>query len=95
MEKSLYEIARFVGGEIVGDSSIVIRGVSGITEARPGEITFIADSRYADMLEKTEASAVIVSPEVSQSRTRSGSILRPLSVRMSGWGRTSRFMRTW
>ena len=66
MEKSLYEIARFVGGEIVGDSSIVIRGVSGITEARPGEITFIADSRYADMLEKTEASAVIVSPEVSR-----------------------------
>ena len=66
MEKPLYEIAKFVGGEIVGDGDVVITGVSGIKEARPGEITFIADPRYADMLATTEASAVIVSPEVGR-----------------------------
>ena len=66
MEKPLYEIARFVGGEIVGDADVVITGVSGIKEARPGEITFIADSRYADMLTTTQASAVIVSPELGR-----------------------------
>jgi len=66
MEKPLYEIARFVGGEIVGDADVVITGVSGIKEAKPGEITFIADSRYADMLTTTQASAVIVSPELGR-----------------------------
>jgi UDP-3-O-[3-hydroxymyristoyl] glucosamine N-acyltransferase len=65
MEKPLYEIARLVGGKIVGDGDILITGVSGIKEARPGEITFIADSRYAHMLDTTQASAVIVSPEVA------------------------------
>jgi UDP-3-O-[3-hydroxymyristoyl] glucosamine N-acyltransferase len=66
MEKPLYEIARFVGGEIVGDADVVITGVSGIKEAKPGEITFIADSRYASMLTTTQASAVIVSPELGR-----------------------------
>jgi UDP-3-O-[3-hydroxymyristoyl] glucosamine N-acyltransferase len=66
MEKPLCEIAEFVGGEIVGDSSVLISGVSGIREAKPGEITFIADPRYADMLDETNASAVIVSSEVSR-----------------------------
>jgi UDP-3-O-[3-hydroxymyristoyl] glucosamine N-acyltransferase len=65
MEKPLYEIARLIGGEIVGDKNVVIRGVSGIKEAKPGEITFIADSRYVDMLDMTDASAVIVSTELS------------------------------
>ncbi len=66
MEKPLYEIAKFLGGEIVGDGNVLIKGLSGIKEAKPGEITFIADSRYADLLDETEASAVIVSSDVSR-----------------------------
>jgi len=66
MEKPLYEIAELLGGKIVGDGDVVITGVSGIKEAKPGEITFIADSRYAHMLSTTQASAVIVSPEIGR-----------------------------
>jgi len=40
--------------------------VGGIEEAQPGEITFIADSKYLSMLGETKASAVIVSPKVTQ-----------------------------
>jgi UDP-3-O-[3-hydroxymyristoyl] glucosamine N-acyltransferase len=58
-EKTLKEIARFVNGEVVGDGSVIIRGFAGIREASEGEITFLANPKYAPLLEKTAASAVI------------------------------------
>ena len=53
------EIAGIVGGEVVGDGSVEIRGVAGIKEAMPGEITFLANSKYESYLESSNASAVI------------------------------------
>lgn len=66
MEKMLSELAQLVGGEVVGDGGIKIIGVAPIEEARKGEITFIAHPRYLPKLSQTEASAVIVSPEVGE-----------------------------
>jgi UDP-3-O-[3-hydroxymyristoyl] glucosamine N-acyltransferase len=65
MEKMLSELAQLVGGEVIGDGGVKIVGVAPIEEARNGEITFIAHPRYLPKLSKTEASAVIVSPNVS------------------------------
>lgn len=59
MQKTLRELARIVKGEIVGDPDTVITGVSGIKEARKGDITFLANRRYMPLLETTQASAVI------------------------------------
>jgi UDP-3-O-[3-hydroxymyristoyl] glucosamine N-acyltransferase len=59
MEISLEELAGLIGGKVVGDGSVMVSGVSGIREARQGEITFLADPRYASFLEDTRASAVI------------------------------------
>jgi UDP-3-O-[3-hydroxymyristoyl] glucosamine N-acyltransferase len=53
------EIAGIVGGDVVGDGSIEIRGVAGIKEAVPGEITFLANPKYEPYLASTKASAVI------------------------------------
>ena len=66
MEKMLSELAQLVGGEVIGDGGIKIVGVAPIEEARKGEITFIAHRRYLPKLTQTEASAVIVSPKVSE-----------------------------
>ncbi|MBN1912864.1 MAG: UDP-3-O-(3-hydroxymyristoyl)glucosamine N-acyltransferase [Candidatus Omnitrophica bacterium] len=63
--KKLGEIAAFVGGEVVGDAGVVIRGIAGIKEAREGDITFLANTKYFPLLEKTRASAVITSRDVS------------------------------
>ncbi len=60
MAKPLSDIARLVGGEIIGDARIVISGVAGIQDARPGDITFLANPKYSQYLDKTSASAVIV-----------------------------------
>ncbi len=64
MRKTLKEIAAFLDGEVVGDGSIVITGVSGIKEAQKGEITFLANPKYSPLLEKTQASAIITSREI-------------------------------
>jgi len=64
MQKTLGELAEFLGGTAVGDDTTVITGVKGIEEARPGDITFLANPKYARFLETTAASAIIVAPDV-------------------------------
>src|SRR5574339_198440 len=57
--RTLGELASELGGTVIGDDSIVIRGVAGIREAQPGDVTFLANSRYEGYLGETRASAVI------------------------------------
>ncbi len=64
MKKTLSEIADLVGGSVVGDASLAITGLSGIKEAKAGDLTFLANPKYAPLLEKTQASAVLVAPGV-------------------------------
>ncbi|MBW1849979.1 MAG: UDP-3-O-(3-hydroxymyristoyl)glucosamine N-acyltransferase, partial [Deltaproteobacteria bacterium] len=61
MEIPLTEVAQMVGGEIIGDDSIIITGINSLDAALPGEISFFVDRRYTEGLKNTEASAVIVS----------------------------------
>lgn len=65
MRSTLREIAKLVDGEVVGDPAAVITGVSGIKEAREGDLTFLANSRYAHLLSQTRASAIITAKEFS------------------------------
>ncbi len=62
MSKSypLVEIAKWVGGGVRGDGSVRITGVSGIDEAGPKEITWLAQEKYAAKLEVSRAGAVVV-----------------------------------
>ena len=66
MKKRLKELADWVGGMVVGDEEVEIAGVAAIEEAQAGEITFIANPRYLPKLNETQASAVIVSREITQ-----------------------------
>ncbi len=56
----LGEIAEITGGDLSGDPSILITGVAKIEEAKPGELTFLANPKYAKHLGETRASALIV-----------------------------------
>lgn len=64
MQKTLREIAALINGEVLGDDSVVITGVAGIKEARQGDITFLANPKYIPFIEKTQASAIIVSRDI-------------------------------
>jgi UDP-3-O-[3-hydroxymyristoyl] glucosamine N-acyltransferase len=57
--KTLAELARELGGTVVGDGTVALRGVAGIREALPGDVTFLANARYEAHLAETRASAVI------------------------------------
>jgi len=61
--RTLAELAQALGGEVAGDPGVEIQGVAGIREAQPGDITFLANSRYESHLAETRASAVICSRE--------------------------------
>jgi UDP-3-O-[3-hydroxymyristoyl] glucosamine N-acyltransferase len=65
MEIALKELAHVIGGEVAGDGSVIIAGVAGIKEARPGDITFLANPRYEKFMGSTQASAVIAPPGTS------------------------------
>ncbi|MDP8289418.1 MAG: UDP-3-O-(3-hydroxymyristoyl)glucosamine N-acyltransferase [Candidatus Susulua stagnicola] len=61
MRLTLKEVADLVKGELVGDPNVAITGISGIKEAKEGEITFLANPKYAYLLETTKAAAIITS----------------------------------
>src|SRR3989338_9215334 len=64
MHRTLKEIAGLIDGEVVGNPSTVITGVSGIKEAGEGDITFVANPKYFPLIEKTGASAIITSRDI-------------------------------
>ena len=64
MEKTLKELADYLGGEVIGDENIKIKGVMTIDEAREGYITFVSNIKYIKKIEETEASAILVSPGI-------------------------------
>lgn len=60
MEITTSVIASLVKGEVCGDKNAVISGFAKIEEAKPGDITFIANPKYAQYIHTTKATAVLV-----------------------------------
>src|SRR5262245_49989794 len=65
------DIATRVGGDAEGDLDLSIRDVKPIAEAGEGEITFLANSRYAAELARTRAACVVI-PRRLEPRPRDG-----------------------
>ena len=61
MERTLREIADFIGGEVLGDDRVSITGINSIDRASRGEISFFFDSRYEKYIGETKASALLTS----------------------------------
>jgi UDP-3-O-[3-hydroxymyristoyl] glucosamine N-acyltransferase len=57
------ELAHHLNCQYRGDGNTIILGVSSLEKAEKGDLVFCADPKYRYLLEKTEASAVIVSIE--------------------------------
>jgi UDP-3-O-[3-hydroxymyristoyl] glucosamine N-acyltransferase len=56
----LQEIAERLGGTVEGDGSLEITGVNGMELAEQGQITYLAEKKFKDKLNASNASAVIV-----------------------------------
>jgi UDP-3-O-[3-hydroxymyristoyl] glucosamine N-acyltransferase len=64
----LHELAQRLECRLEGESAEEIHGVAGIETAGPGEVTFLANRRYAPNLKTTRASAVFVEDGVEVER---------------------------
>jgi UDP-3-O-[3-hydroxymyristoyl] glucosamine N-acyltransferase len=62
VEKSLNELAEYLGGRVIGEGEVRIRGLASLDEAGGGEITFLANPKYAAKVASTGATAVILPP---------------------------------
>jgi UDP-3-O-[3-hydroxymyristoyl] glucosamine N-acyltransferase len=63
---TLEQLALLVGGQVRGVCEELLVGITGIREARKGQITFMVNPKYGKDLETTQASAVIVGSQPLQ-----------------------------
>ncbi len=61
----LADLAARLGCRLEGDGSIDVSRVAGLDDAGPGDVTFLANARYASRLPGTRASAVIADATVT------------------------------
>ena len=62
----LSELAERINGRLLGDGEVEISGAAPLTEAKPGEFSYLALSGYREQVMATRASAVIVVSEVEK-----------------------------
>lgn len=60
MEFSVEQIAGILSGDIQGDASVTVTGLSKIEEGQPGTLSFLANPKYEEFIYSTKASVVIV-----------------------------------
>ena len=65
----LRELADRLNCRLEGDGEIEIHRVAGIEQARPGDLTFVANPKYLSQLATTRASAVIVTEQVASGQS--------------------------
>jgi len=58
----LAELAAKIGAELEGDGATVVENAAPIESARPGDISFVANSAYVKHIETTRASALVLDP---------------------------------
>jgi UDP-3-O-[3-hydroxymyristoyl] glucosamine N-acyltransferase len=57
------EVAALAGGELVGDGSVRLDGVGPLDRAGPGDVSFLASSKYMAAFHGSRAGAVFCTPE--------------------------------
>lgn len=76
MEMTTGALASLMKGVVDGDPNIVLTGFAKIEEAAEGQLTFIANPKYAHFIESTKASAVLVSKEFDHANPNGVTLLR-------------------
>jgi len=62
----LREIATALGCDLTGDGEIEITGVAGMEHAAPGELTFLANPKYAHKVKDTRARAILTAEPIHE-----------------------------
>ena len=71
MRVTVREVAQLVGGTVIGDEHQPLSGINSLTEAKPGDISFLANPKYDTYLSETKATAVLVASAQKAKRVAS------------------------
>ena len=82
----LADLAKIAGVDLNDETPI--HGISPLQTAGPGEVSFLDNRRYADLLETTRASAVIVHPELA-ARVPATSVALPTPTPYVVWAKVA------
>lgn len=63
------KLAELLSGELLGAAETPITGIGAIDQARPGDLTFIRSTKFAQMWERSKASVAVLAREVGPPRT--------------------------
>lgn len=78
----LKDLAELVQGQIIGDPSLKIAGVSSLEDAREGSLVFVLDPKHLPAALKSKASALIV-PEKAEVKGKSAIAVKSPRLAMS------------
>jgi len=73
----LAELAQRLGATLKGDPTVTITGVASIETAGPGDLTFVANPKYAALARSTKAAAILVEPDFAEIATPTLRITNP------------------
>lgn len=75
MRITVADIVARLGGECVGDATLLIDGIATLEAATPASIGFLANPRYRSQLATTQAACVIVAPALLDEAARLGAVI--------------------
>ena len=70
------QIALLISGRVEGDGNTLVQSFGKIEEARPGQLSFLANLKYEEYLYSTEASVVIVSEDYTLKQPVKATLIR-------------------
>lgn len=76
MEMTTGALASMINGAVDGDPNISLFGFAKIEEAGEGQLSFIANPKYAHFIESTKASALLVSKEFAHPNPQGITLIR-------------------
>ncbi len=68
MNLTTAEIAKQLGGEVLGDASAMLSGFAQAAEAKPGDLTFAENAEFFALAENSAATAIIAGKEFSSAK---------------------------
>ena len=74
-QATLGQVALWLGGELVGDPTLEVHGLSTLADAGPRDITFLANPRYRAQLDTSAAGCVIVRPAEREAAAARGAAI--------------------
>lgn len=60
------DIARAVGGTVIGDATAAVSRIAPLDRAEPGDLSFLAAAKYAPLLASSRAGVVLIAPDLAE-----------------------------